>query len=150
SSLSLSLFPGKAVSRASMHSPCLRVILADRSTLSISTARIICLRSCTRRPDVALQQSHARELVALAPEVILTTTTPATQALRDATRTIPIAFVNLSDPVATGVVSNLARPKANLTGFMYLEHSMAGKWLSLRRDRLPAWAYRTRTAVREK
>jgi putative tryptophan/tyrosine transport system substrate-binding protein len=84
--------------------------------------------------DVARQQSHARELVALAPEVILVNSPTATLALWDATRTVPIVFVNLSDPVATGIVSNLARPEANITGFMSFEYSMAGKWLSLFRD----------------
>ena len=52
-----------------------------------------------------------------APEVILASGTIATQALRDATRAIPIIFVGLFDPVATGIVSNLARPEANVTGF---------------------------------
>ena len=88
-------------------------------------------------PDVAAQRSHAHDLVARAPEVILASGTVATQALRDATRTIPIVFVGLSDPVATGIVSNLARPEANVTGFMNIEHSMAGKWLSLLKDMAP-------------
>jgi putative ABC transport system substrate-binding protein len=88
-------------------------------------------------PDVASQQSQARELVALTPEVILAGSTIATQTLRDATRTIPIVFVNLNDPVATGVVSNLARPEANFTGFMSYEYSLAGKWLSLLKDMAP-------------
>jgi ABC transporter substrate binding protein len=83
---------------------------------------------------------HARELVALAPEVILATNTTTTQALRDATQTIPIVFVNLFDPVATGVVSNLARPGANVTGFMTFEYSLAGKWLSLLKDMAPRYA----------
>jgi len=87
--------------------------------------------------DVALQRSHAQELVALAPDLILATNTTSTQALRDATRTIPIVFVGLSDPIATGVVSNLARPEANVTGFMSFEYSLAGKWLSLLKDMAP-------------
>jgi putative tryptophan/tyrosine transport system substrate-binding protein len=91
-------------------------------------------------PDVARQQSLARELVALAPEAILVTGTSTTQALRDATRTIPILFAGLSDPVATGVVSNLARPEANVTGFMSYEHSLAGKWLSMLKDMAPRLA----------
>jgi putative tryptophan/tyrosine transport system substrate-binding protein len=90
--------------------------------------------------DFAHQQSHARELVTLAPEVMLVQGTPATQALRDATRTIPIVFVNLADPVDTGIVSNLARPEANITGFMIYEPSMAGKWLSLLKDMAPPLA----------
>jgi len=87
--------------------------------------------------DFARQQTQARELVALSPEVIMVATTTPTQALRDATRTIPIVFVNLTDPVATGVVSNLARPKGNVTGFMVYEYAMAGKWLGLLRDVAP-------------
>src|SRR6516162_4203987 len=87
--------------------------------------------------DFAHQQSHAQELVSLAPEVMLVQGTPATQALRDATRTIPIVFVNLADPVDTGIVSNLARPEANVTGFMIYVPSMAGKWLSLLKDMAP-------------
>ena len=69
--------------------------------------------------------------------MILASGTIATQALRDATRAIPIIFVGLSDPVATGIVSNLARPEANVTGFMNYEHSMVGKWLSLLKDVAP-------------
>jgi putative tryptophan/tyrosine transport system substrate-binding protein len=87
--------------------------------------------------DVALARSYARELVALAPDVILAGNTIITQALRDATRTIPIVFVTLTDPVSTGVVSNLARPEANVTGFMQWEYSIAGKWLSLLKDMAP-------------
>jgi putative ABC transport system substrate-binding protein len=82
----------------------------------------------------------ARELVALRPEVILSSSTPTMQALRDATRTIPIVFVALSDPVASGIVSNLARPEANITGFMLYEYSLAGKWLSLLKDMVPRLA----------
>jgi putative tryptophan/tyrosine transport system substrate-binding protein len=90
--------------------------------------------------DVPRQRSHARELVALAPDVILGANTTPTQALRDATRTIPIVFVTVADPVATGIVSNLARPEANVTGFMSYEYSMAGKWLSLLKDMAPRLA----------
>ena len=89
-------------------------------------------------PDVARQQAYARELVALAPDVILATSTPTTRALRDTTQTIPVVFVGLSDPVATGIVSNIARPEVNVTGFMLYEHSLAGKWLTLLKDMSPA------------
>ena len=89
-------------------------------------------------PDVARQQTSARELVALAPDVILATSTPTTRALRDTTQTIPVVFVGLSDPVATGIVSNIARPEVNVTGFMLYEHSLAGKWLTLLKDMSPA------------
>jgi putative ABC transport system substrate-binding protein len=63
--------------------------------------------------------------------------TAATQAVRDATRAIPVVFVNLSDPVATRVVSNLARPEANLTGFSAFEYSLGGRWLSLLKEMVP-------------
>jgi putative ABC transport system substrate-binding protein len=86
------------------------------------------------------RQSYARELVALAPEAILASTSVTAQALRSATRTIPIVFVNLNDPVATGVVSTLARPDANVTGFMSYEYSMAGKWLNLLKEIAPRLA----------
>jgi len=69
--------------------------------------------------------------------VILTTSTATTRAVRDATHTIPIVFVGLSDPVATGIVSNLAQPTANVTGFSLYEHSMSGKWLNLLKDMVP-------------
>jgi putative ABC transport system substrate-binding protein len=91
-------------------------------------------------PDVARHRDYARELVALTPDVLLTNGTAATQALREATHTIPIVFVTAVDPVGTGVVSNLARPDANVTGFMQFEYSMAGKWLSLLKDVAPRLA----------
>jgi len=73
----------------------------------------------------------AKELVGLQPDVILTNTTPGTVALQRETRTIPIVFVNLSDPVASGVVAALNRPGGNVTGFANLQGSMGGKWLEL-------------------
>jgi putative ABC transport system substrate-binding protein len=88
-------------------------------------------------PDVERQRTDARELVASSPEVILTTSTTNTQAARDATRSIPIVFVSLSDPVATGVIANQARPEANVTGFMNYEYSLAGKWLGLLKEVAP-------------
>lgn len=88
--------------------------------------------------DVLLQQRYAEELASLSPEVILATSTAAARALRKATTTIPIVFVGLSDPTATGIVSDLARPEANVTGFMLYEHTMAGKWLSLLKQMAPS------------
>ena len=89
-------------------------------------------------PDAALQQRDAEELAALAPDLILATSTVTTRALREATTTVPIVFVGLSDPVATGIVSDLARPEANVTGFMLHEHTMAGKWVSLLKEMIPS------------
>ncbi|WP_441235174.1 ABC transporter substrate-binding protein [Bradyrhizobium sp. 930_D9_N1_4] len=88
-------------------------------------------------PSPAQQEVQARELVAGAPDVLFSTSTSTTRALRDATQSIPIIFVGLSDPVGTGLVVNLARPNGNLTGFSLYEHSMSGKWLSLLKDMAP-------------
>jgi putative ABC transport system substrate-binding protein len=73
----------------------------------------------------------AKELVDLQPDVILAHTTPATAAVQRETRTIPIVFVLVSDPVGDGFVAGLPRPGGNITGFINLEAAMAGKWLEL-------------------
>jgi putative ABC transport system substrate-binding protein len=70
-------------------------------------------------------------LVALQPDIILAASTPATVALQRETRTIPIIFASLIDPVASGVVARLNRPSGNITGFANVEASMGGKWLEL-------------------
>jgi putative tryptophan/tyrosine transport system substrate-binding protein len=88
-------------------------------------------------PDIARQRDYGRELVALTPDVLLANSTTATQALREATQTIPIVFVTLADAIDAGVVSNQARPDANVTGFIQWEYSMAGKWLGLLKDVAP-------------
>jgi putative ABC transport system substrate-binding protein len=79
----------------------------------------------------ANQEVCARELIALEPKVILVTNTVAARTLQRLTQDIPIVFVGLSDPVATGLVSSVARPSGNITGFALYEHSFSGKWLSL-------------------
>jgi putative ABC transport system substrate-binding protein len=76
-------------------------------------------------------QALARELVGLQPDIILAQTTPATLALQRETRTIPIVFVNLADPVASGIVARLDRPNGNITGFGVFEATLGGKWLEL-------------------
>ena len=79
----------------------------------------------------ALTQALAKELVALQPNVILAHTTPMVEALQRETRTIPIVFVGITDPVAQGLVSSLAHPGGNLTGFALFEASLGGKWFEL-------------------
>jgi putative tryptophan/tyrosine transport system substrate-binding protein len=74
---------------------------------------------------------YAKELVGLQPDVILAHTTPTTAALQRETRTIPIVFVNVADPIGAGFVAGLPRPGGNMTGFMSWEASMAAKWLEL-------------------
>ena len=73
----------------------------------------------------------AQELVGLQPDIILTYTTPATTAVRRETRTIPIVFSNVGDPIASSIVARLDRPSENITGFANFEASLGGKWLEL-------------------
>ena len=74
----------------------------------------------------------AQELVGLTPDIIVTTnTTPATVALQRETRTIPLVFANVADPVASGLVPRLNQPGGNVTGFAVFEASLAAKWLEL-------------------
>jgi putative ABC transport system substrate-binding protein len=73
----------------------------------------------------------ARELVGLQPDIIVTTTTPATVALQRETRTIPIVFASVADPVPSGLVARLDRPSENITGFANFEVALTGKWLEL-------------------
>ena len=84
-----------------------------------------------------LLQIQVAELVASAPEVILVNSTPATTALHRATRTIPIVFGQMIDPVAAGVVESLSKPGGNVTGLMDFEYDMAGKWLELLKEVAP-------------
>ena len=86
---------------------------------------------------------YAAELVALAPDVILATGPTVAQVLQ-ATRTVPIVFVVVTDPVGAGFVDSLARPGGNVTGFMLLEYSLSAKWLELLKQIAPAV---TRAAV---
>src|SRR5262249_10716474 len=81
--------------------------------------------------NVGRQRMYAKELVDLQPDVILTLTTPQTAAFQQQTRTIPIVFALVSDPIGSGFVASLPRPGGNITGFMLQEPSMASKWLEL-------------------
>jgi putative ABC transport system substrate-binding protein len=82
-------------------------------------------------------RKYAAELVALAPEVIVANATPSTTALQQATRSVPIVFVNQVDPVGAGFVDSLARPRGNLTGFTNFEYGLGGKWLELLKEIAP-------------
>ena len=82
-------------------------------------------------------RKFATELVELAPDVILTSSSAATAPMLQATRTIPIVFTIVIDPVGAGYVDNLARPGGNVTGFTIYEYSMSGKWLELLKSIAP-------------
>ena len=83
---------------------------------------------------------HAAELVAVGPDVILISGTATVSAMLQATRTVPIVFVNVADPVGADFVRSLARPGGNLTGFMQFEYSLSGKWLELLKEINPRLA----------
>ena len=85
-----------------------------------------------------LIKTQTVELVALAPDVILVGITPAVQALKRQTSTIPIVFANIPDPVASGLISSLAKPGGNVTGFTAVEYAIVGKWLGLLKEIAPA------------
>lgn len=87
--------------------------------------------------SVDRMQLFAKELVRLNPDVLVTISTPATAALQAETRTIPIVFAWVSDPVGSRFVSSLANPGGNITGFINIEASVIGKWLTLMREIAP-------------
>src|SRR4029453_19081987 len=103
------------------------------------------LRIETRWATADNIRRHAAELVALAPDILVAGTGTATVApLLQATRTVPIVFVSVIDPVAAGFVDSLARPGGNATGFTIFEYGVAGKWLELLKEIAPGV---TRAAV---
>ena len=92
--------------------------------------------------DPEARQRSAKELVALQPDLILTQNTPPTASMLEQTRTIPVVFVIVADPVGSGFVQSLARPGANATGFTIMEPTIAGKWLELLKEIAPRVKYR--------
>lgn len=81
--------------------------------------------------DAESRQRFAKELIALQPDLILSHTTPTTAALLQQTRTIPIIFATVTDPIGSGFVASLSRPGGNVTGFTLVEPTMAAKWVEL-------------------
>ena len=84
--------------------------------------------------------AFARELITLKPDVILGSSTPVIAALQRGTKTIPIVFVVVSDPVGSGFVESLPRPGGNITGFVNIEGSVSGKWIEILKDLVPGIA----------
>src|SRR4249919_1628281 len=82
-------------------------------------------------------RKYAAELVALAPDIILATGTAGMRPLLQATRTVPIVFVQVADPVGAGFVDSLSQPGGNATGFMQFEYNLSGKWLELLKEIVP-------------
>jgi putative tryptophan/tyrosine transport system substrate-binding protein len=90
--------------------------------------------------DAGRIRADAAELVALAPDVLVGQTTPVIQVLRQATSSIPIVMAAVNDPVEQGLVSSLAHPGGNITGFMFIDFQMVGKWLEMLKEAAPGVA----------
>jgi len=90
--------------------------------------------------DVESMKRYAKEFVALQPDLIVTISTPATAAMLQQTRTIPIIFVLVADPVGSGFVTNLSRPGGNVTGFTPIVGTLGGKWVELLKEIAPGVA----------
>ena len=85
-------------------------------------------------------RKHAEELVGLGPDIIAASSYPVAQAVLQQTRTIPVVFMNVADPVAGGLLKNIARPEGNATGITSTYQSMGGKWLELLKEAAPRTA----------
>ena len=88
--------------------------------------------------DREQMRTAAKEMVVLGPEIIQVQSTPFTDEVLRLTRTIPIVFVHVSDPVGSGFVASFARPGGNVTGFTDIEQSLGGKWLQLLKETVPS------------
>ena len=84
--------------------------------------------------DLAKARAAAAELLSLAPDLALCAGTTSTLTMQQATRTVPIVFAIVADPLAQGIVPSLAHPGGNTTGFAYLEPTVGGKWLGLLKE----------------
>jgi len=116
-------------------------VLQDRGWTS---GRNVLIETRWAAGDADRTSKFATELAALAPDVIFATGTPTVAALLRATRTVPIVFATVPDPVGAGFVDSLAKPGGNATGFMNYDYSLAAKWLELLKRIAPAT---TRAAV---
>jgi putative ABC transport system substrate-binding protein len=96
------------------------------------------------RGNAEAARAYAAELLALTPDIILATGTHGATAVKQLTRTVPIVFAQVADPVVSGIVDSLARPGSNVTGFMPNDFSIGGKWLDLLKQVAP---HITRVAV---
>ena len=84
--------------------------------------------------EIGRIRTYAKELIALKPDVIVCRSTPVTTTLMEESRTIPIVFVNVSDPVGSGIAASMARPGGNATGFTNVEASLGGKWVEVLKE----------------
>src|SRR5262245_50819619 len=115
----------------------LGAFLQELQSLGWSIGRNVRIDTRWAGPRADILRTQAAELIALAPDVILAHGGSAVAALLQATRTIPIVFPVVTDPIGGGFVESLARPGGNATGFMIGEYSMGGKWLELLKEIAP-------------
>ena len=115
----------------------LAVFLQGLQELGWTEARNVRIDYRWAADDADRYRTYAAELVALAPDVILAVASKSLAALQPATRTVPIVFVLVADPVGAGYVASLARPGGNATGFTLFEYSLSGKWLELFKEIAP-------------
>jgi len=87
--------------------------------------------------DPGNYRKYAAELITLGPDVVLASTTAAVAQLQQASRTVPIVFVSAIDPVGSGLITSMARPGGNITGFVIFEYALAAKWLELLKEIAP-------------
>src|SRR5439155_15052011 len=90
--------------------------------------------------DAALARIYAAQLIGLMPDVLLASSTTNLTIVREATSSVPVVFIQVSDPVAQGFVANVTRPGGNLTGFAMYEFSIGGKWVDLLKEITPGLA----------
>jgi putative ABC transport system substrate-binding protein len=87
--------------------------------------------------DINRMREYAKELVDLKPDLVFVTNTPSATAVLEVTHKIPLLFVNVTNPIGSGIVSSLSNPGGNATGFTNFEFTMAGKWLQILREMAP-------------
>src|SRR5215471_2460053 len=115
----------------------LREELAKRGWIADSNVRFD-VRYSADEPD--LIRTHADELIGLGPDVIAASSFPAARAVLQRTRTIPVVFINVGDPVAGGLVKNISQPEGNATGITSLFQSLGSKWVELLKEAAPRTA----------
>jgi putative tryptophan/tyrosine transport system substrate-binding protein len=128
----LNFTPGDAVGEARLSS-----FLKALESLGWAEGRSIHVETRWAEGDPERMRKDVAELVALSPDVILVATTPAVTLLKRATKSVPIVFVSIVDPVGAGVVASLSHPGGNATGFLAFEYALAAKWLELLKEIAP-------------
>ena len=122
----------------------LAAILHELEKLGWSEGRNVQIEFASQPPAQIRIRHLAKQLVAIQPDVILAHTAQVADALQRESRTIPIVFVNVSDPIGSGIIASLARPGGNFTGVLQYEASVVGKWLAMLKEISP---HLTRVAI---